>query len=68
MPTLIYPADHVTRRHITHPFYGFSPKATDAALNATPPRQRRTDTVVIGLLGGSVAESVKPFLQSALNR
>ena len=63
-----YPSDYVSRRHITHPFYGFSARATYAELNAMPPRQRREDTVVIGLLGGSVAESVKPFLQVALNR
>ena len=33
-----------------------------------PPRPRREDKVVIGLLGGSVATQVRPFLQSALNR
>ena len=31
-------------------------------------RQRRADTVVIGLLGGSVARDVKPYLRRALNR
>ena len=33
-----------------------------------PPRQRQGDTVVIGLLGGSVAVGVQPYLQAALNR
>ena len=63
-----YTPNHETRRYMTHPFFAFSPKATYAALNATPPRPRREDTVVIGLLGGSVAEEVKPFLQVALSR
>ena len=33
-----------------------------------PPRQRREDTIIIGLLGGSVAYETQPFLQRALNR
>ena len=53
---------------IRHPFYGFVHNAPGSALNAMPPRQRRDDTVVIGLLGGSVAYLVRPFLQDALNR
>ena len=32
-----------------------------------PPRQRREDLVVIGLLGGSVASEVQPAFQRALN-
>ena len=54
--------------HISHPFYAFSHPPADAALNTMPPRQRRGDTVVIGLLGGSVAEQAQPFLQRALSR
>ena len=33
-----------------------------------PPVPRREDTVVIGLLGGSVAAAVKPFLEQELRR
>ena len=53
---------------INHPFYAFTPAPAYAELNVMPPRQRREDTVVIALLGGSVAEEMKPFLQRALNR
>ena len=55
-------------QRIRHPFYGFTDSAPGHALNAMPPRQRQEDAVVIGLLGGSVAAGVKPFLQNALNR
>ena len=51
-----------------HPFYGLVKNLPWPDLNETPPAQRREDTVVIGLLGGSVAEFVKPSLQRALNR
>ena len=51
-----------------HPFYGFTNSSPGNALNAMPPRPRREDTVVIGLVGGSVAYLVRPFLQDALNR
>ena len=53
---------------IAHPFYGFTAGSPGNALNAMPPQQLQEDTVVIGLLGGSVAEEVKPYLQDALNR
>ena len=53
---------------IRHPFYGDTRTSPYHALNAMPPWQRREDTVVIGLLGGSVAELVKPFLERALRR
>ena len=53
---------------IAHPFYGLTAGSPRNALNAMPPRPRREDTVVIGLLGGSVAEQVKPYFQEALNR
>ena len=56
---------------IRHPFYGFTnraPQAEGNALNAMPPQQRPPDTVVVGLLGGSLAEELHPFLQDALNR
>ncbi len=51
-----------------HPYYGFTGRLPDHALNAMPPRQRREDLVVVGLLGGSVAADVNPFFQDALNR
>ena len=54
--------------YISHPFYGYISNLPDYALSAMPPRQRREDTVLIGLLGGSVAQEVYPFLQRALNR
>ena len=53
---------------IRHPYYGFIARRPDHALNAMPPRQGRADTAVIGLLGGSVADEVQPFLQRELNR
>ena len=56
-----------TPSQIRHPFYGFSHNPAYAALNAMPPPRRRQDTVVVGLLGGSVAQDVQPFLQRALN-
>ena len=56
------------RQRIRHPFYGFTDRRPGHALNRMPPRQRREDTVVIGVLGGSVAEQVQPFLQDALRR
>ena len=52
---------------LRHPFYGFTGKP-DRILNVAPPQQRQADTVVIGLMGGSVAQRVAPFLQEALNR
>ena len=55
-------------RKVSHPFYGFADSAPGNALNARPPRQRQGDTVLVGLLGGSVAQEVAPFLQTALER
>ena len=61
--------DHAAgQRRISHPFYGFSNNPASSELNAMPPPLRQEDTVVIGLLGGSVAKDVQPFLQFALNR
>ena len=53
---------------INHPFYGHARNGPDHALNGMPPVPRREDTVVIGLLGGSVAAAVKPFLEQELRR
>ena len=55
-------------RWIMHPFYGSTAGSPRHDLNAMPPRQRRADTVVVGLLGGSVAADVKPYLEVALER
>ncbi len=70
LPTSLSPsndraADPWQRRH---PFYGHTRSSPYHALNAMPPQQRREELVVIGLLGGSVAEQVQPALQRALNR
>ena len=54
--------------YISHPFYGYIRNRPGHDLSAMPPRQRREDTVVIGLLGGSVAQGVHPFLQREMNR
>ena len=62
------PHDSTDIIQLRHPFYGFTSRLPDRVLNAMPPHQRREDTVVIGLLGASVAAQVKPFLQDALNR
>ena len=53
---------------LRHPFYGYTKGSPYDVLNAMPPQRRREELVVIGLLGGSVAEDVIPSLQSALNR
>ena len=53
---------------ISHPYHGFTDHSPNAPLNAMPPPQTGPDTVVIGLLGGSVAREVAPYLQQALTR
>ena len=58
----------VTPYQLRHPFYGFTRSSPYDALSAMPPQQRREELVIVGLLGGSVAEDVIPSLQSALNR
>ena len=55
-------------RWIIHPFYGSTAGSPRSTLNKMPPRQRQEDTVVVGLLGGSVAADVKPYLEVALER
>ena len=51
---------------IRHPFYGYTRGSPAHDLNELP-RRRREDTVIIGLLGGSVARDVQPFLERALH-
>ena len=58
--------EYAAARKVSHPFYGLADPAPGNALNARPPRQRQGYTVVVGLLGGSVAQQVAPFLQDAL--
>ena len=70
-PVPVVPPDspeYFEPRWIMHPFYGSTAGSPRHDLNAMPPRPRRADTVVIGLLGGSVADDVEPYLQVALNR
>ena len=52
---------------IRHPFYGYTRGSPSHDLNEIP-RRRREDTVIVGLLGGSVARDVQPFLERALRR
>ena len=72
-PPIIYAktnaaTEYAAARKVSHPFYGFADPAPGNALNARPPRQRQEDTVLVGLLGGSVAQEAAPFLQAALAR
>ena len=60
--------EYFAPRRIPHPFYGATRGSPAHPLNAMPPSQRREDTVVIALLGSSVAELVAPFLQDELHR
>ena len=53
---------------LRHPYYGFANPSLKNDLNAPLPQQRREDTVVVGLVGGSVANNVTPYLQEALER
>ena len=60
--------ENFDRKRILHPYYGYTGWSPDYYPNDMPPRQGRGDTVLIGLLGGSVAQQVEPFLQSALDQ
>ena len=51
-----------------HPFYGLLYSYPYHDLNLLPPRPEQADTVAIALLGGSVAEQVRPYLSRALYR
>ena len=53
------------RQRIIHPYYGFSDFHRDAPLNLMPPWRTGEDTVIIGVLGGSVAVfATGPFRQA----
>ena len=60
-------APPVSRQNIQHPWHGYTPPASGHELNVMPPRQKRDDLVLIGLVGGSVAQAVTPHLQRALD-
>ena len=51
-----------------HPFFGFTSSRLDHDLNAVLPRRKREGSVLIGLLGGSVAMDVTPVFESAITR
>ena len=53
---------------MSHPYYGFTPFSPAHPLNVMPPPQTGTDTILIGILGGSVAWDVTPYFQQALTR
>ena len=68
-PPLIEPGDWTAYSlRILHPFYGFTRDLPNHALNEMPLPRRREDTIVVALLGGSVARDVHPFLERALQR
>ena len=53
---------------VSHPYYGFTSLFPNSPLNVIPPVQTQPDTVLIGLLGGSVAWDLTPYFQQALTR
>ena len=55
-------------QNIQHPFYGFTSPLPAHDLNAAQPRQRQDDTVLIGILGGTVAQNIIPSFQRAVHR
>ena len=68
-PPLVNPGDYTAYSlRILHPFYGFTRDLPEHDLNEMPSPPRREDTVVVALLGGSVARDVHPFLERALQR
>ena len=60
------PGDRTEHSELRHPYYGFANGGWEHALNGMPPPQRAEDTVVIGLLGGSLMGGVNSFLRRAL--
>ena len=64
-------APYTPRQHtfrISHPYYGFTALSPISPLNAMPPPQTNPETVLIALLGGSVARDAAPHLQQALTQ
>ena len=66
----IPPAQRTPRlvNQVSHPYYGFTAFSPNSPLNVMPPPQTHPDTVLIGLLGGSMAWNVIPHFQQALTR
>ena len=62
------PAAAFNRARVRHPFYAYTHPDPWAGLNEMPPRPESADTVVIALVGGSVAEQARPYLQRAVYR
>ena len=60
------PGEGTEHSELRHPYYGFAVGGWEHALNGMPPPQRAADTVVVGLLGGSLMGGVNSFLQRAL--
>ena len=69
-PTVAAAADAVEWRApdvgVIHPYYGTTRREVDEELNRVPPPRREDGAVLIGLVGGSVANAVASALQSAL--
>ena len=69
-PTAAAAADAVEWRApgvgVVHPYYGTTRRRVEEELNQVPPRRRENGAVMIGLVGGSVADWVAPAFQSAL--
>lgn len=55
-----------TDSEILHPYYGHTPNSHRSDLNILPPPQRQPGTVIIAMLGGSVAQAVAPMLRNAV--
>ena len=53
---------------VSHPYYGFTSFFPNSPLNVMPPPQTSPDTILIAILGGSVAWEVTPYLQQSLTR
>ena len=60
------PGDGTEHSELRHPYYGFANGGWEHALNGMPPPQRAEDTVVVGLLGGSLMGGVNSFLRRVL--
>lgn len=53
---------------VSHPYWGYTDRSPNSPLNVIPPPQADPDTVLIGLLGGSVSWNAAPYFQEAVAR
>lgn len=53
---------------VSHPYWGYTDRSPNSPLNVIPPPQAGPDTVLIGLLGGSVSWNAAPYFQEAVAR